>query len=285
MSIRRVSIDSDGTILATSSNKLIRSTDFGENWTEIEREETSWAYDLSEFANSTVATVDRTLQSPPNNYLAQVSKDNGLTWKTSIFENFISSIHFVNENIGFVGGAGEIFKTTDGGDNWQSVETFTTQSSIHDFHFINEEEGFAVNGEQIFKTNDGGQTWNLEYCKNIHLPKQIFANEETAFVLIRSKLYERIPNPDYDCEDVNSVPQLKEIEIDIYPNPAQNHFQILSELTGSVQIEIRNLNGKILKKSSVLNNAPIDISTIANGLYFVTIKNDNLKKTLRLIKL
>jgi photosystem II stability/assembly factor-like uncharacterized protein len=68
-------------------------------------------------------------------------------------------------NIGFVGDGGYIYRTSDGGATWDSVNFSIDQSDLAlDFTFKNSNEGWmAVYGNDVlpglYKTSDGGLTW------------------------------------------------------------------------------------------------------------------------------
>ncbi len=54
---------------------------------------------------------------------------------------------------------GQIYKTTDGGDNWNIIQTPTTQP-LYDLEFVNDTVGYVCGGVGFFKsTTDGGFTW------------------------------------------------------------------------------------------------------------------------------
>jgi len=76
--------------------------------------------------------------------------------------NQLESIHFVNENIGFVSGDNQVFKSTDGGASWKSVGP--DKSEVWGVYFIDENYGYAQGGgcdgaQQFHRTTDGGLTW------------------------------------------------------------------------------------------------------------------------------
>ncbi len=73
--------------------------------------------------------------------------------------------------------------------------------------------------------------------------------------------------------------------ITIYPNPAQNEFYLnLQNDSYSNTIIIYDQTGKIIKKiSSYQNKAPIDLSSLRNGIYICKIKTDNAVRFAKLI--
>lgn len=70
------------------------------------------------------------------------------------------SVFFVDANTGYIGGGGEILKTTNGGDNWIIVATSGHQCS--DIFFTSPDTGYYVRegNSQVYKTVNGGYNWN-----------------------------------------------------------------------------------------------------------------------------
>ncbi|TCO08780.1 photosystem II stability/assembly factor-like uncharacterized protein [Natronoflexus pectinivorans] len=63
-----------------------------------------------------------------------------------------------------------IFKTVDGGMNWQPLNLPFT--NLYDFSFINEEIGFTLSEDGIYRTLDGGLSW-----KKVASNKVIYDNQ------------------------------------------------------------------------------------------------------------
>ena len=62
-----------------------------------------------------------------------------------------------------------------------------------------------------------------------------------------------------------------ELQISVYPNPANSEIHISSDLTGNYEVEISNALGE--KLLLVRNQNTIDISAFANGIYFVKVSS------------
>lgn len=69
-------------------------------------------------------------------------------------------VYFIDNNTGWVGGAGGLIAHTyNAGDKWTVQKTNTTKI-LSDIHFANPKEGWAVGEEGIIlHTDDGGGTW------------------------------------------------------------------------------------------------------------------------------
>jgi len=78
-----------------------------------------------------------------------------------------------------------------------------------------------------------------------------------------------------------SLEQLKK-QMRIFPNPAQNQLQILSDLKVT-KVEIYSIDGKMVKSQSNANSI-IDISEFVSGTYLLKIYADDFMKTFKFIK-
>lgn len=90
--------------------------------------------------------------------------DGGKIWKTQLYTGGTSkpirSVYFIDENFGWALGDNDVWRTTDGGENW--IEGSLQGKSLF---FIDENIGwlvretFNIYSDAIFKTTDGGVTW------------------------------------------------------------------------------------------------------------------------------
>lgn len=97
-----------------------------------------------------------------------VSADTFQTWNANTFEYVFSAMDFINNNIGYATSAGNIYKTVDGGVNWEFISEVSGDITTG-FDFFNESKGIAINikeslpGEypdtEFIYTDDGGVTW------------------------------------------------------------------------------------------------------------------------------
>ena len=89
-----------------------------------------------------------------------------------------------------------------------------------------------------------------------------------------------------DCVSVvTSIEDNKLSNIEIYPNPANNMVNIKanSSFFGKDYIVNDNLGRTLLLGKIISENTSVDISNLAKGIYFLTIK-ENLKQVLKLVK-
>lgn len=102
--------------------------------------------------------------------------DGGTTWNVIISDTTegnatINSVFFLNEDLGFTAGLkskdyDNIFKTTDGGINWESKDSLVGKE-LNCVRFYDEMHGVVVgSSKKILYTSDGGETWNAPAAIN-----------------------------------------------------------------------------------------------------------------------
>ncbi|MEZ4689227.1 MAG: YCF48-related protein [Ignavibacteria bacterium] len=115
--------------------------------------------------------------------------------------NSIFAIQFLDNNFGYaVGGNGvaKVFKTIDGGINWQVFSPFGTSiNSFQDLSFVNSDTGWICSqssiGGGVFKTTTGGVSWVRQLDETFRPTKLFFLNKDTGWAACNStKLYRTI---------------------------------------------------------------------------------------------
>ena len=74
-------------------------------------------------------------------------------------------------------------------------------------------------------------------------------------------------------------------DFEIYPNPNNGSFEIkMSNISDKVEIEILDINGKIIYKNTSSNkNQTINIENISSGVYILKANQNGYFKTKKLI--
>jgi hypothetical protein len=70
----------------------------------------------------------------------------------------LSEVIFLNTEIGYVLSRNSIYKTTNGGHNWEIISILPS-SQLNKLQFINEHTGIASGNNSLFITQDGGESW------------------------------------------------------------------------------------------------------------------------------
>ena len=142
-----------------SDGIILKTTNGGEDWltklVELER-----AYLSVYFINHNIGWVAA-------GFLVKKTTDGGDNWinylNVSTYGG-LESIFFINNNIGWAAGGigngafGEIIKSTDGGENWDTQ--YTTEYQMISIFFVSDTTGWAVGKRgTILKTTNGGVTF------------------------------------------------------------------------------------------------------------------------------
>lgn len=99
--------------------------------------------------------------------------------------NALNSIHFINNQIGWtVGDLGSIYKTTDGGVNWQVI-LLDSMTNFNGVFFKDLHNGWIVGDKGvIFHTTDGGINWYKQYSNtSIRLNKTFFITAISGWIV------------------------------------------------------------------------------------------------------
>ncbi|MFN2261831.1 MAG: T9SS type A sorting domain-containing protein [Psychroflexus sp.] len=92
---------------------------------------------------------------------------------------------------------------------------------------------------------------------------------------VEFRIGEGLSSVDFSSESIN-----------IYPNPTSDFIEISSDLTTEFEVQIFDMNGKMLMNLDNINNNKIDLSELASGVYFIKLQSENQNNfvTKKLIK-
>jgi len=129
-------------------------------------------------------------------------------------------IQFINSQIGYViaGGhnLGLLLKTTDGGQNWETIDLSTydldTYSCPLGMFFLNHNTGFITGQDLFAKTIDGGKTWiDLKKDNTFHYFLGVnFKNDNEGIVTATNGEYYTTSNGGTTWNSFNSIHYLSE---------------------------------------------------------------------------
>ncbi len=137
--------------------------------------------------------------------------------------------------------------------NWQQVGTTAgTQNVLNDPNYA---------------TFQATADWRVETIWNITCTSTLRESNGAAATLVKSK--SNITN-----NRVVGITQSSGIEFGMYPNPANETLTIVLDKATSCSVEISNSLGETVRKSSLSGNDQMNISELANGVYYVKILNE-----------
>jgi photosystem II stability/assembly factor-like uncharacterized protein len=196
--------------------------------------------------------------------------------------SYFLSIYFFNYLEGWLcGNYGILYKTLDGGVSWTSYTSGVT-SSIIDIIFTDTLNGwFATNDGKIYHTNDAGISWGLEYNGTTLLTDISFANN-TGYAVGHGGIILK-----YSLIATGIKNENKTSTVSISPNPADDKLHIYTDnsFSSNSTLSIYNTFGKIVL-STKLNGqtVDVDISSLDNGVYIISVDNKNGTNRQKIIK-
>jgi len=155
-----------------SGGNLIKTTNGGETWFEIESDTDDLIIDIffmSEDIGWFLSYSDREVHK---------TTDGGSSWEIigNLSPRYAYSLWFINEMKGFAVGYQYLLSTTDGGVTWNEVNNVYSTSSIY---FYTSNVGFVGGLNSIYSTSNGGNTWiNLPLPTFQFTPSAIFAHDQ-----------------------------------------------------------------------------------------------------------
>ncbi|MEO6189860.1 MAG: YCF48-related protein, partial [Saprospiraceae bacterium] len=188
--------------------------------------------------------------------------------------NWIRSIKFVNNNVGFAcADIGRIYKTEDGGDTWVRLNS-PTQEALFDVDFIDEKNGMICGFTgTILQTIDGGEHWQKIQSplglENLYSIDYVNANE--AYICTHFGKILKL-------EKINNLAEWSLSEVKIFPNPVQDnlHLELEEKITSEIKyLSLENVQGQVLFHSPVdEGKINICLSNLSSGIYLLKFFND-----------
>jgi photosystem II stability/assembly factor-like uncharacterized protein len=135
--------------------------------------------------------------------IVEKTENGGQTWyRTNGIDRYLigrqsfpsyrfSRIWFVNESVGFlIGGRsasdGLVYRSTDGGENWELVSDQLQLDFLEDLFFFNETSGWIVGTwarGYILNTTDGGEVWNCRFSHPEELKGIYFSSASNGWAV------------------------------------------------------------------------------------------------------
>lgn len=211
-----------------------------------------------------------------------MSNNSGLSWTAlPTFSNAIFSLLQLpaNPQVLFAGTyASGIMKSTDGGLSWNYVSTNLNGKIIQCLLSdpTNSNVIYAGGDMGVYSSSSQGNagTWmDFSTGMNSHKAKVMSLDIDIG----NGNLYAGTLGFGVFSKNIFTVTQLKketsEERFKVYPNPTNNYLFIDGENELNDIIQIINIQGVIIGEYKFVNQ--IDVSHLANGLYFVKFKNQS----------
>lgn len=179
----------EGWISVSNGAKLLHTTNGGSIWSVVSMSLSDTVASLADpsdnisFINSTTGWVIKSFGTDFSNLSGAVvykTTNGGVDWGRKIISQNSGDlglqIQFFDVNNGLANvtnlnsGVSKIYKTTDGGDNWNVISS----GSFRSFYFVDAMNGWAISLSidalpppyNIMRTTDGGVNWSTQYTDN-----------------------------------------------------------------------------------------------------------------------
>ena len=174
--------DDIGYALMTNGPLIHKTTDGGTTWNAIPSPIAGFDYMNIDFPKDSVGViVYRDMSNATTPMMIYQTLDDGATWNnispaSTITGSGNAFVQFIDENIGFMGVGPLLYRTTDGGNNWNTTQIGPAMGyNIQSMDFYDDNNGvigihdgtFMYLGA-MFVTTDGGQTFSQTNLTNMY---------------------------------------------------------------------------------------------------------------------
>ncbi len=292
-------LDANTGFVCGAIGRLYKTTDGGQNWTARNPGTSGWLKCVY-FYNSSTGWITGDDGSAG---IIKKTTNGGDSWVTSLSgtHNYVNDIDFLNSNTGFASGYGKIFRTTDGGTNWDTCAV--SGNVFWDFQSIN-----VLNSQIVFATGtidysacilksyDGGLTFykqmnggNNEYNDITFAPGSLtkgWVGSNSGIRFTTNGGGELIGIE----QTSNTIPSDFELKQN-YPNPFNPSTNIRFSLpaAGSVKLVVYDISGRqvaeLVNKYLTAGSYSFDFnaSKISSGTYFYRLETNDYTETKKMI--
>ena len=106
------------------------------------------------------------------------TRDGGISFTISTLPDNIADVFFVDSTTAYVAGA-NIWKTTDAGNNWVKLYSFTGGVYTSSLYFLNAQIGWVFSTNGLYKTVNAGVDWSV-------IPTQFASSRNMAIFFLNS---------------------------------------------------------------------------------------------------
>ncbi len=285
--------ENNGFVVGRTGNSMLKTTDGGNTWSNVVNGAGVDLNDVHFFDlnNGVIVGKTRTIK---------YTTDGGATWNNSTLNNIpgtapasaeIKDIDFVDNKNGFATGAVTL-KTVDGGITWEYVAVPDPTVTLTRVNHFSADRWFVAGGSVVFETTDGGANWTTLSNADLIISNIGGAcydyNGFNWVVGYSSTVFTTAPLSDVETEIITANSFNLEQN---YPNPFNPSTIINYTIAkaGTVELSVYNLLGQkvstLVNSEQSVGNYSINFNAenLSSGVYFYTLKVDNLTSTKKMM--
>ena len=178
-----VTFVSENTLCAVSYDRVIRSTDGGDNWNIV-------LSGVGIYGRTPFRFVDASTGFTYSGSEVLRTDDQGRSWRSLFLEEgvYLAGLQFIDASVGFFWTATsdytdpiDFYRTVDGGSTWEKVPRQNNQKKLKPL-FVSQDDGWAVLNETVFYTEDQGSNWRERYRVGGAREVELSYNGEALFM-------------------------------------------------------------------------------------------------------
>jgi hypothetical protein len=203
-------------------------------------------------------------------------------------------MYFFNSSTGFSGGAGSIYKTTNGGTNWTAIVN-PGLGWVYGITFLNANTGFIAEGNgAVMKSTDSGNSWFVQQTGCLQTLYGIsFVDVNTGYVVgTGGAILKTIDGGGtIGVKQISTVVPNSFSLLQNYPNPFNPSTKIRYELpnNGFVKLVVFDELGREIetlvneKQNAGTYESIFNASQYPSGVYFYKLTTDNFTETKKML--
>jgi photosystem II stability/assembly factor-like uncharacterized protein len=204
----------------------------------------------------------------------------------------LNSVHSPHAGTAYaVGLEGNIWKTSDSGNSWDTLSTGLPGRALETVWFTSELTGYVA-GESgsIMKTTNGGSTWTaLNTGSTEWILSMVFSDPDTGFAVGTHETILRTTNAGLTWNTVtvgNGYERSVREKLRIVPTPATDFIKVeFPDSYPEGTVTLFSLTGTaLLRQTLTPGNSTMDISSLTKGIYLLQFMNSKTMLTGKVVK-